>query len=135
MPGFAKAAIALELSTKAPIEQAHGQATAIHQAGRDEIMLSRFRCLAMLAVLALAGCQQQPQQPRGEDYFSAHIENARKVVAACRAGSQGGPECDNAHQAVADADRKAGMDRSIAEAKAARQLTRVVQCARPPRPA
>lgn len=42
--------------------------------------------------------------PRSAQYFAAHIDEARQVVAGCRDGSVRGDECANAEQAVLEAD-------------------------------
>lgn len=86
----------------------------VGRTGRDRIATA-----TILAAVALAGCQKNPQQQaRSEDYFNAHIAEARKVVAACTSGSERGPECENAHLAVEEADRKAGVEKALADAKA-----------------
>lgn len=75
--------------------------------------------VVILAAFALAGCQKNPeQQARSEDYFTAHITEARNVVAACTSGSQRGLECENAHMAVEEANRKASVEKALADAKA-----------------
>lgn len=43
-------------------------------------------------------------EPRSRQYFTAHIDEARQVVAGCRAGSVRGDECANADEAVVEAD-------------------------------
>ena len=49
-----------------------------------------------------------PAEPRGAQYFAAHIDEARQVVAQCAEGSVRGDECANAEQAVVEAE---GRDR------------------------
>lgn len=49
------------------------------------------------ATIAAAGA-------RGQQYFAAHIDEARQVVAECQSGSVRGDECFNAGQAVTEAD-------------------------------
>ncbi|AMK18302.1 MULTISPECIES: hypothetical protein [Sphingobium] len=44
--------------------------------------------------------------PRAEQYFAAHLDEARRVVAGCQAGSVRGAECANAGQAVTEAEGK-----------------------------
>lgn len=46
--------------------------------------------------------------PRGTQYFAAHLDEARQVVAQCAEGSVRGEECANAEQAVIEAE---GRDR------------------------
>lgn len=48
--------------------------------------------------LSVAACGQS--EPRSTQYFEAHIDEARKVVADCRDGSIRGDECTNADVAV-----------------------------------
>jgi len=47
-------------------------------------------------------------EPRGPQYFAAHLDEARQVVAQCAEGSVRGDECANAEQAVIEAE---GRDR------------------------
>jgi hypothetical protein len=44
--------------------------------------------------------------PRVLQYFAAHLDEARKVVAGCQTGSVRGQECTNAGQAVTEAEGK-----------------------------
>ena len=48
--------------------------------------------------------------PRSLQYFAAHIDEARRVVAGCRTGSVRGGECGNADQAVIEADGRKKFD-------------------------
>ena len=41
-----------------------------------------------------------PDAPRGTQYFVAHIDEARQVVAECRDGSVRGGECATAEEAI-----------------------------------
>ena len=43
-------------------------------------------------------------QARGTQYFVAHIDEARQVVAGCRDGSVLGGECANAEEAIIKVD-------------------------------
>ncbi|MGE4410163.1 hypothetical protein DFR49_3226 [Hephaestia caeni] len=43
-------------------------------------------------------------EPRGTQYFAAHLDEARQIVAQCRDGSVRGDECANADAAVQEAD-------------------------------
>ena len=45
-----------------------------------------------------------PAAPRGTQYFAAHVDEARQVVAQCAEGSVRGGECANAEQAVIEAE-------------------------------
>lgn len=47
-----------------------------------------------------------PAEPRATQYFAAHLDEARQVVAGCQAGSVRGGECANAEQAVTEAEGK-----------------------------
>lgn len=50
----------------------------------------------------------EPGAARGMQYFTANLDEARRVVAGCRDGSVRGDECANAQQAVTEAE---GRDR------------------------
>ncbi|MGR4866122.1 hypothetical protein [Caulobacter sp. LARHSG274] len=41
-----------------------------------------------------------PSQARGAQYFVAHVDEARQVVAGCRDGSVRGGECATAEEAI-----------------------------------
>jgi hypothetical protein len=41
-----------------------------------------------------------PREARGTQYFMANIDEARRVVAGCRAGSVRGGECATAEEAI-----------------------------------
>jgi hypothetical protein len=41
-----------------------------------------------------------PSEPRGTQYFVAHIDEARQVVAGCRDGAVRGGECATAEEAI-----------------------------------
>lgn len=45
-----------------------------------------------------------PNQARGTQYFVAHIDEARQVVAGCRDGSMRGGECATAEDAIIKVD-------------------------------
>jgi hypothetical protein len=45
-----------------------------------------------------------PAAPRGTQYFAAHLDEARQIVAQCAEGSARGDECANAEQAVIEAE-------------------------------
>ena len=49
-----------------------------------------------------------PAEPRGTQYFAAHLDEARQVVAQCAEGTVRGAECAKAEQAVVEAE---GRDR------------------------
>lgn len=48
-----------------------------------------------------------PSEPRGTQYFAAHLDEARQVVAQCAEGSVRGEECANAQAAVTEAEGRA----------------------------
>ena len=65
---------------------------------------------AVLAVvLAVAGCAKQ--EPRSKQYFDAHLDEARQIVAGCKNDSTRGEECNNADLAVQEADAKERLKR------------------------
>lgn len=43
-------------------------------------------------------------EPRGKQYFAAHLDEGRRVIADCAQGTVRGDECANAEQAVTEAD-------------------------------
>ena len=45
--------------------------------------------------------------PRGKQYFAAHLDEARQVMAQCAGGSVRGDECFNAEMAATEADARA----------------------------
>ena len=51
---------------------------------------------------------------RSQQYFAAHIEEARQVVAGCQSGAVRGDECFNAGQAVTEADGRARFNKFFA---------------------
>ena len=48
-----------------------------------------------------------PTEPRASQYFAAHLDEARQLVAQCTEGTVRGAECANAEQAVVGADGRA----------------------------
>lgn len=44
------------------------------------------------------------EAPRSVQFFAAHLDDARRVVAGCRDGSVRGDECANADQAIVHAE-------------------------------
>ena len=48
-----------------------------------------------------------PAEPRAAQYFAAHLDDARQVVAQCTEGTARGAECANAEQAVVEAAGRA----------------------------
>lgn len=52
-----------------------------------------------------------PQEPRGVQYFRAHVEEARQTHALCEQGQVRGQECAHAEAAIAEVDGKARFKR------------------------
>ena len=48
-----------------------------------------------------------PAEPRGKQYFAAHLDEARQAMTQCAEGSVRGDECFNAEMAVTEADGRA----------------------------
>lgn len=67
-------------------------------------------------VIALTACAQL--EPRAEQYFSAHIEEAKQVVEDCAAGTARGQECMNAEIAVSKARAKERSKKFFGDGKA-----------------
>lgn len=63
--------------------------------------------LLLITVAGLAACSPQP---RSSEYFVAHQEEAKQVVADCKAGSHRGQECVNATAGVAAAESAERMN-------------------------
>ena len=55
-----------------------------------------------------------PREARSIQYFQANIDEARQVVAACRAGSLRGNECANAEEAIIKVDTAERCKRFLA---------------------
>lgn len=53
-----------------------------------------------VAVAGPSPTEAATNEARGTQYFEAHIDEARQVVAACREGTMRGDECANAETAV-----------------------------------
>lgn len=58
----------------------------------------------LMGPLVLTACAQAV--PRSSEYFAAHLDEARRIVAGCRDGTVRGEECANAARAVEEADAK-----------------------------
>jgi hypothetical protein len=52
-------------------------------------------------------------EARGVQYFTAHIDEARRIAAGCQDGSVRGDECANAQQAVEAVDGKARLNKFL----------------------
>ncbi|MFT3967251.1 MAG: hypothetical protein QM690_15350 [Sphingobium sp.] len=48
-----------------------------------------------------------PAEPRGKQYFAAHLDEARELLTGCAEGSVRGEECFNAEMAVTEAEGRA----------------------------
>lgn len=69
-----------------------------------------------VAVIALSACGQT--EPRAEQYFAAHLDEAKQVVEDCAAGTARGTECVNAEIAVSKAEAKVRTKRFLGDGKA-----------------
>lgn len=77
-------------------------------------MRSLVHLTAVSCTLASCGSAE----PRGEQYFSAHLEEAKQVVADCAAGTARGDECYNAEVAVSKAKAKERAKKFFGDGKA-----------------
>jgi len=59
----------------------------------------------------VAGPAPALAEPRGKQYFAAHLDEARQVQAQCADGTVRGDECFNAEMAVVEADGRARSKR------------------------
>jgi hypothetical protein len=59
-------------------------------------------------IVILSACSRQP---RSEEYFAAHLDEARQIVAECQKGSAHGEECGNADYAIKLAHAEEMRDR------------------------
>ncbi|ALR22535.1 MULTISPECIES: hypothetical protein [Sphingobium] len=59
------------------------------------------------AIVAGPPASPVPAEPRGKQYFAAHLDEARQVMAQCAEGTVRGDECFNADMAVTEADAQA----------------------------
>lgn len=69
--------------------------------------MMRDMTLLLAICCVLCGCSRPP---RSEEYFRAHLDEARRVVAQCRAGRIHGEECGNADYIVRLAEAEAMRD-------------------------
>jgi hypothetical protein len=69
----------------------------------------------LITLLLLAGCDREP---RSAEFFAAHPDDARTVVASCTSGTQTGIECANAKDGLDDFTRKQSINNLIEQAKA-----------------
>lgn len=58
----------------------------------------------LAAVVSPSPIAPAPSEPRGTQYFVAHIDEARRVVNGCRNGSVRGGECATAEEAIIKVD-------------------------------
>lgn len=65
--------------------------------------------VAIAILLTVAGCTNQ--EPRGKEYFDAHLDQGRQVVAGRKDGSSRGEEYANADLAMQEADAKERLKR------------------------
>ena len=69
-----------------------------------------------IAFVALGACGQA--EPRAEQYFSAHLDEAKQIVEDCATGTARGEECRNAVDAISKAEAKERTRRFIGDGKA-----------------
>ncbi len=72
--------------------------------GKTMVTKKKLIFPVLIGTLSLTACTQAA--PRSSEYFGAHLDEARQVVAACRDGTVRGDECANAGLAVEEADAK-----------------------------
>lgn len=67
------------------------------------------------ATVAITRSLAPPVRPaaRSKLYFAAHLDEARRIVAGCAAGSVQGDECANAEQAVTEAEGQNRLKRFL----------------------
>lgn len=58
------------------------------------------------AATSAPASETNPKEARGVEYFVAHVDEARAVVAGCRDGTVRGEECNNAETAVTTIESK-----------------------------
>lgn len=71
-----------------------------------------------VVIVCLTASACAPAEPRSQQYFEAHIDEARQIVEGCRDGSVRGGECDNADRAVQRAEAKERSKRFLGDGKA-----------------
>lgn len=76
-----------------------------------QMIKSAVRIMAMALVAALSGCGSH--EPRSRQYFAAHLEEARDVVARCQHGAVRGDECTNADTALTDDKARKAFSRFL----------------------
>jgi len=65
------------------------------------------RLLVLTATLFLVACNKP--EPRSVEYFGAHEDEAKAIIADCAADKVRGQECDNARQGAATASASRAM--------------------------
>lgn len=76
---------------------------------RPIILPPRPATVAATTLLALPA----PTPARSKSYFAAHLDEARRIVTGCAAGSVQGDECANAEQAVTEAEGQNRLKRFL----------------------
>jgi hypothetical protein len=76
----------------------------------------RLQVISVSVAVAICGCSEA--EPRAEQYFSAHLDEAKQVVKDCAAGTARGEECMNAEIAVSRAKAKERTKRFLGDGKA-----------------
>ncbi|WP_332817658.1 EexN family lipoprotein [Sphingopyxis sp.] len=69
-----------------------------------------------VAFVVLGACGQA--EPRAEQYFSAHLDEAKQIVEDCATGTARGEECRNAENAISKAKAKERTKRFLGDGKA-----------------
>ena len=69
-----------------------------------KIIMKKAIIVVLAGPFSLTACAQAA--PRSSEYFAAHLDEARQVVAGCRDGTVRGEECANANRAVEEAKAK-----------------------------
>lgn len=67
--------------------------------------------ILLSAAAAMAGCGGS--EPRSSSYFEAHPDEARRIVAGCKAGTLRGDECSAADIAIQTLDGRDRMRRFL----------------------
>ncbi|MGN6374725.1 MAG: EexN family lipoprotein [Sphingomonas sp.] len=70
--------------------------------------------MAVITICCTVGIAACGRSPRSEDYFLAHLDDAREVVARCHARTKRGEECGNADYAIRLTRAEARRDRLFA---------------------
>lgn len=78
--------------------------------------MNRISIVGATGAFILAACGQT--EPRSQQYFESHLEEAQQIVDGCRDGTVRGGECDHADRAVQRAEAKERSKRFFGDGKA-----------------